>query len=151
MSAEHLELPPAACPNGGVCMTHTPRLEEVEKNVERHDAALNRIGTDLDTVKKDVHEIRITLREKDQMMSFLRTVFLALLGCFASGVIAIIIQIGATVWWAGQLNTTMIINGKSISDHEIRLRSEEMDSAARRANSPNYRSQNGNGNGQSQP
>lgn len=133
MSEQRLHVPPEACPNDGVCMSIQPTLDAHEEQLSRHDKALGRIGTDLDQVKKDVHEIRITLREKDQMMHFLRTVFLALLAVFFSGVIAVIGQIGVTVWWAGQLNTTITLNQHSISDHESRIRSEEMESAARKS------------------
>jgi len=132
-----LNMPPEACPNGGVCLMIQPQIDEHADKLHRHEKALERIGSDLDTVKKDVHEIRVTLREKDQMMNFLRTVFLALLGIFASGVIGIVVQVGATVWWAGQLNSTIAANQLAINDHEQRLRSEELDSAARR-HTPSY-------------
>lgn len=90
--------------------------------MDRHDAGLNRIGSDLDQVKKDVHEIRVTLRERDQMMAFLRTVFLALLGVFLASGLGVVTQIGVTVYWAGQLNTTVNSLTTTVSDHEARLR-----------------------------
>ncbi len=129
-----LHTPPADCPNDGVCVLTQPQLAEHSDKINRHEKALERIGEDMEQVKKDVHEIRVTLREKDQMMNFLRTVFLSLLGVFATGVFGVFIQISATVWWASQLNTTMESSQRTLTDLETRMRSEELDSAARRVN-----------------
>jgi hypothetical protein len=121
--SEQLKMPPAACPNDGACLTILPRLEEGDRRMNNHDAALNRIGTDLDAVKKDVHSINITLRERENIISFLRTIFLSLLGVG-------LVQVCATIWWASQLNSTVQRNTQVISDHEMRIRQEERDSAS---------------------
>lgn len=99
-------------------MTLEPRINEVEKDLERHDKALGRIGTDLDTVKRDIHEIRVVLRERDNTVSFLKTVFIAIL---AVG----ILQFSATVWWAATVTSQLETMGEKVLDHETRIRIEE--------------------------
>jgi hypothetical protein len=120
-----MHLPPENCPNDGVCVTLPTRIYALEEAQGRHDAALERIGRDLDTVKKEVHEIRITIRERDGQAQFLRTVFLTLLGLFVSGVIAMLAQIGVTVYYAGRMTAKLDYMVLMVEDHEARLRIEE--------------------------
>lgn len=101
------------------------RVHQLEENHSRHDAALGRIGSAVDHVQGEVHEIRVTLRERDKMQDFLKTVFLTLLGCFAGSLLAIIVQIGTTVYFAGRMSEKLDRMSLSIDDHEARLRIEE--------------------------
>lgn len=126
-----MNVPSSDCSNSGACVQIMPRLEEGDRRMNAHENALNRIGSDLDSLKKDLHEVRVTLRERDGMMNFLRTVFVTLLAVFASGVIAVIVQVGTTVWWAAQLNAAVESNQKTLADHELRLRTEEKESKAK--------------------
>jgi hypothetical protein len=120
-----MHLPPENCPNDGVCVTFPTRIHALEDARGRHDAALERIGRDLDTVKKEVHEIRVTIRERDGQAQFLRTVFLTLLGLFVSGVLAMIAQIGVTVYYAGKMAEKIDRMVLVVDDHEARIRAEE--------------------------
>jgi hypothetical protein len=97
----------------------------LEESRGRHDAALERIGNDLDQVKREVHEIRVTIRERDGQSQFLRTVFITLLGLFVSGVIAMLTQIGVTVYYAGRMASQLDHVVVMVEDHEARLRIQE--------------------------
>lgn len=94
------------------------RIDDADRELERHTKALERIGAGLDQQGKDLHEIRIMFRERDGTMNFIRNVFLGLL---AVG----ILQVGSTIWFAASLNTTVVWNTSIINDHELRLRSGE--------------------------
>jgi hypothetical protein len=120
-----MHLPPENCPNDGICVTLPTRIRVLEDSQGRHDAALERIGRDLDTVKKEVHEIRVTIRERDGQAQFFRTVFITLLGLFVSGVIAMLAQIGVTVYYAGRMAAKLDHVVQMVDDHEARLRIEE--------------------------
>jgi hypothetical protein len=120
-----MHLPPENCPNDGVCVTLPTRIYALEDAQGRQDAALERIGKDLDQVKREVHEIRVTIRERDGQAQFLRTVFLTLLGMFVSGVIAMLAQIGVTVYYAGKMAEKIDRMVLVVDDHEARIRAEE--------------------------
>lgn len=113
-----LNPPSPDCPNSGVCITMLGRIDDADRELERHTKALERIGAGLDQQGKDLHEIRIMFRERDGTMNFIRNVFLGLL---AVG----ILQVGSTIWFAASLNTTVVWNTSIINDHELRLRSGE--------------------------
>jgi ferric-dicitrate binding protein FerR (iron transport regulator) len=115
--SEHARInrPPDDCPNGGVCATMLPRLENVEEQDERHSAALERIGGAMDQLQKEVHEIRVTLRERDKLGGFLQTAFMSILG-------VLIIQIVTGIWWASTITGQMQAASSAIIDHELRLR-----------------------------
>lgn len=120
--SQEFALPPEGCPNSGACLTIIPRLEEGEARMNNHDAALNRIGTDLDVVKKEVHEIRIVLRERDTSMAFLRTVFLSILGVG-------LVQVASTLWWAATLTNKVEALIANSQDWETRMRASERERA----------------------
>ena len=90
--------------------------------MNNHDAALNRIGTDLDVVKKEVHEIRIVLRERDTSMAFLRAVFLSIL---AVG----LVEVASTLWWAATLTNKVEALIANSQDWETRMRASERERA----------------------
>jgi hypothetical protein len=120
-----LELPPEACPNGGVCITLGPR-------VDQHDIALASVAKDIGTLKADVHEIKITLRERDNLMGFLKTVFLSLLSIFFVGLMGICGQVVMTARWMAQTDMQFanLLEAEAdlkqiVSDHEERIRFEE--------------------------
>jgi hypothetical protein len=96
----------------------TTRLEEAEKEIDRHDKTLEQINTGLIQAGKDVHEIRIMFRERDNTMSFLRNVFLALLGIG-------LVQVASSIWFSSALNATVSRNTGVIADIEARLRANE--------------------------
>ena len=96
-------------------MTIKPILDEHQREIDRHDKALTRIGAAVDATQKDVHEIRVMIRERDGIMNFLKTVFIALCGIG-------LLQVGSTIWFASSLNTTVTANQSIISDHEARVR-----------------------------
>jgi hypothetical protein len=120
-----MHMPPENCPNDVISESLPARIRVLEDSQGRHDAALERIGRDLDTVKKEVHEIRVTMRERDGQAQFLRTVFLTLLGLFVSGVIAMLAQIGVTVYYAGRMAAKLDHVILMVEDHEARIRAEE--------------------------
>ena len=117
-----IHTPPAGCPNDGICSVVVPRLEEGEKRLDNHDAALNRIGVDLDQVKREVHEIRVVLRERDGSMNFLRTVFLSILGVG-------LVQVASTLWWAATLTNKVEALIANSQDWETRMRASERERA----------------------
>jgi hypothetical protein len=127
--SEHtrLQKPPQSCPNDGICANIIPRIEECEDRENRHEKALERMGAILDTVQKEVHEIRVVLRERDKTQDFLRTVFLTLLGCFGAGSIAVVIQVFITVHYFGSMTEKIERVVRIVDDHEVRLRSNERD------------------------
>ena len=129
MAGLNLSAPPANCPNEGICLTVTPRLDETDKTLARHDAALTRIGSNLEEVKFDLADIRITLRERDQIMGFIKTVFTAIL-------FGLLVQIGTTVWWAGRLQSSVETLEKVALDHEARIRLDEKHVNAATAGKP---------------
>jgi hypothetical protein len=117
-----MHMPPPGCPNEGVCLTLGPR-------VDQHEAALSSLGTDIGALKRDVHEIKVTLRERDNLMGFLKTVFVALLSIFFLGLSAVVGQVVMTARWMAQTdmkfeaiaNSTHDIEA-DVADHEQRLR-----------------------------
>ena len=113
-----LAMPPSDCPNNGLCITMKTRLDEAEKEIERHDKTLEQINTGLIQAGKDIHEIRIMFRERDNTMAFLRNVFLALLGVG-------LVQVASSIWFSSALNTTVSRNTGVIADIEARLRANE--------------------------
>jgi hypothetical protein len=113
-----LKMPPADCPNDGLCVKIVGRVHEAEKDIERHGAALTRIGTDLDGVKRELHGINVMLRERDSTMGFLKTVFVSIL---AVGTL----QLAASVWWAATITATTEQAIEHVSDLEMRMRARE--------------------------
>ena len=120
-----LQRPPSDCPNDGLCFTLQPRVENVEDG-------LGVVNKDLSALRQDVHEIKITLRERDNLMGFLKTVFVALLGIFVMGLIGTFGQVVMTARWMAQTDmkfevmTTAAQELKSlVADHEVRLRDVE--------------------------
>ena len=97
---------------------HIARLDQHERELGRHAKALERIGTHLDVMGKEVHEVRVTLREKDETTKFLKSIFSAIL-------VAVVLQLAGTVWWAAQLDSAVRVLTTAVSDHEARLRMEE--------------------------
>lgn len=94
------------------------RLKEHDRELDRHSKALQRIGETLDSLQKETHEIRVTLRERDETTRFLKATFNAIL-------IAVVLQLAGTVWWAAQIDAAVKTLTSEINDHESRLRTEE--------------------------
>lgn len=94
------------------------KVAEHGKELERHSKALNRIGESLDSLTRETHEIRITLRERDETTRFLKTSFNAIL-------LGILMQLAGTIWWAAKLDSAVETLSANISDHESRLRKGE--------------------------
>jgi hypothetical protein len=111
----HLRRPPNDCPNDGVCSSILPRLEECEDSNKEHSELLTKIGS-------EVHDIKVTLRERDRTHDFLRTVFLTLLGCFAGGALAMVVQVVVTVHYFGGMTEKLERVVRAVDDHEHRLR-----------------------------
>jgi hypothetical protein len=115
--SEHARInqPPQDCPNGGVCATMLPRLEQVEEQDEKHSEALGRISDTMGQLQKEVHEIRVVLRERDKLGTFLQTAFISILA-------VLLIQLATGIWWASTITHKMENAGIAILDHEVRLR-----------------------------
>jgi len=113
-----MELPPPACPNDGACIMIMPTLDDHARRLTEHDRSLEKIGEDVRSTKEEVHVIKVVLNERQNVIGFLRSVFLAIL---AVGVV----QVGATIWWASTLNATVTQLVQKVADHEVRLRSHE--------------------------
>lgn len=121
--AEHNELhyPPSDCPNQGVCLTLLPRVESLEDNklrherwLERHEKALERIGKEVEIVKLDIREFHMLIKT----LTFLRNLVLSLL---AIGVV----NVGTTIWFLSDLNSTVAQIAQKVIDYEARLRDLE--------------------------
>jgi phage shock protein A len=89
-----------------------------DKELERHSQSLRRIGDSLESLQRECHEIRVTLRERDQTTKFLKATFNSIL-------VAVVIQLAATVWWAAKMDAAVQAMTHTVSDHEERLRSQE--------------------------
>lgn len=112
------------CPKPGFCLDLEPRLERVEDASSRHEAMISKCAMTLDSVKSDVHAIRVEGTIRGGQADNLAKWFLSLI---AIG----LLQFGGTVWWASSLNTTVTTVVAQYADHEARLRLEERESAAR--------------------
>jgi hypothetical protein len=110
-----LERPPEECPNGGVCLEIPPRILRLEEAHARNDASIRAIQASLESVKRDTHEMRVTLRERDRNWTWVQSAFGALL-VFA------VVQIGTTIWFASQISAQVGQHERVIADHEERLR-----------------------------
>lgn len=97
---------------------HGHRIDHHDKELERHSSALSRIGDTLDHLQRETHEIRVTLRERDQTTKFLKATFNSIL-------LAVVIQLAATVWWAAKMDAAVQAMTHTVSDHEERLRHQE--------------------------
>lgn len=97
---------------------HGHRIDHHDKELERHSSALSRISDTLDSLQRETHEIRVTLRERDQTTRFLRASFNAIL-------VAVVMQLAGTVWWAAKMDAAVQAMTQTVSDHEERLRSQE--------------------------
>jgi hypothetical protein len=113
--SQHLQRPPAECPNGELCLTVHPRLESLEQAHKRNDASIREIRASVESMQRDLHEVRVTLRERDKNWTFIQSTFIALI--VAAGV-----QISTTIWFASQLSATVEQHGSILTDHEDRLR-----------------------------
>jgi hypothetical protein len=113
--SQHLQRPPAECPNGELCLTVHPRLESLEQAHKRNDASIREIRTNVETMQRDLHEVRVTLRERDKNWTFIQSTFVGLL--IAAG-----LQISTTIWFASRLSATVEQHASDIADHEERLR-----------------------------
>jgi len=123
--SQQLHMPPAACPNDGICMSLPAKIESLEASDRRHEGSMSELSGDLNTLKKDVHEIKITLRERDKMQEFLKTVFVGMLICFVGGMLGILGQVGLTVYYSGGVKMQLDQVIASVVDHEQRIRTEE--------------------------
>jgi hypothetical protein len=115
--------PPEQCPNDGICLSLGPR-------VDLHETTLNTVVNDMGSLKKDVHEIKITLRERDNLMGFLKAVFISLLSISFLGLMTVGGQIVMTARWMAQtdmrftfMERTHADTEQTVADHEARLRS----------------------------
>jgi hypothetical protein len=115
MSQHQPVRPPPDCPNEGLCISVHPRLESLEQAHGRNDASIRDIRANVDTMQRDLHEVRVTLRERDKNWAFIQSTFIALI--VAAGV-----QISTTIWFASQLSATVEQHGRVLTDHEDRLR-----------------------------
>lgn len=97
---------------------HGHRIDHHDKELERHSTALQRIGDTLEHLQRETHEIRVTLRERDQTTRFLRASFNAIL-------VAVVMQLAGTVWWAAKMDAAVLAMTHTVSDHEERLRDQE--------------------------
>jgi uncharacterized protein YukE len=97
---------------------HGHRIDHHDKELERHSSALSRISDTLDSLQRETHEIRVTLRERDQTTRFLRASFNAIL-------VAVVMQLAGTVWWAAKMDAAVQAMTHTVSDHEDRLRHQE--------------------------
>jgi uncharacterized protein YukE len=97
---------------------HGHRIDHHDKELERHSSALSRISDTLDSLQRETHEIRVTLRERDQTTRFLRASFNAIL-------VAVVMQLAGTVWWAAKMEAAVQVMTHAVSDHEDRLRHQE--------------------------
>jgi hypothetical protein len=115
--SEHFPLrrPPSDCPNDGVCSSLLPRLEDCEQANDQHAKGLSDIGQSIVSLREEVHEIKITLRERDKLGSFLQTAFMSILG-------VLVVQLFASIWWASSLTHKLESSMARIEDHELRLR-----------------------------
>lgn len=113
-----LKMPPDACPNDGVCLLVLPRLKEHETRLDKHDAALERIGKVLDATKIEVHDVNTTLSARDDTMKFFRNAFMSIL-------LVGLTQLAASIWWASNIDRVVAESANRLSDHEDRLRIEE--------------------------
>lgn len=100
-------------------------LSDIQSQIFRHDAALTRIGSDLDGVKTDLHEIRgevhetrIVLRERDHNSAWIK-------GVAASLVLLGVTNLGAGSWWASKTSTSVDQLSRQVNDIELRLRQAE--------------------------
>jgi hypothetical protein len=89
-----------------------------DKELERHSQSLRRIGDSLESLQRETHEIRVTLRERDQTTKFLKAVFNSIL-------VAVVLQLAGTVWWAAKMDAAVVAMTHTVSDHEDRLRFQE--------------------------
>jgi len=94
------------------------RIDHHDKELARHSGALSRISDSLDSLQRETHEIRVTLRERDQTTKFLKTVFNSIL-------VAVVLQLAGTVWWAAKMEAAVQVMTHAVSDHETRLRQQE--------------------------
>jgi hypothetical protein len=120
--SEHFPLrrPPAECPNDGVCSSLIPRLEDCEQANINHAKVVGEIGVSLGSLRDEVHEIKITLRERDKLGSFLQTAFMSILG-------VLVVQLFASIWWASSLTHKLETSMHKIEDHEARLRAHTLE------------------------
>lgn len=94
------------------------KVDEHGREIGRHSTALGRISESLDHLQRETHEIRITLRERDETTKFLKSIFSGIL-------VAVVLQLAGTVWWAAQLDVAVKTLTATVSDHEARLRTSE--------------------------
>lgn len=113
-----LKMPQDACPNDGVCLLVLPRLKEHESRLDKHDAALERIGKVIDATKTEVHDVNTTLSARDDTMKFFRNAFLSIL-------LVGLTQLAASIWWASNITRVVEEGTMRLADHESRLRIEE--------------------------
>jgi hypothetical protein len=72
----------------------------------------------LTLIGKEVHEIKVTLRERDKLGGFLQTAFVSILG-------AIGLQFVTSVWWASSVSNKLENSISVVADHEVRLREHQ--------------------------
>lgn len=113
-----LKMPPDECPNGGICLMVLPKIKEHQTRLDKHDAALERIGKVLDATKTEVHDVNTTLAARDDTMKFFRNAFLSIL-------LVGLTQLAASIWWASNINRVVEEGTLRLADHEDRLRIEE--------------------------
>lgn len=99
-------------------MTLAPRIQRCEEANAQNSHSLEKIGTDLDVVKREVHEIKVVLRERDKLGSFLQTAFVSILA-------GIGLQFVAAVWWASTITSKMESVGATLSEHRTQIQKHQ--------------------------
>jgi len=108
-------------------MSLPAKIETLEAADARHEKSMAELSSDMAAVKQDVHEIKVTLRERDKMQEFLKTVFVGMLICFVGGMLGILVQVGMTVYYAGGVKMQLDQVITAVADHEARIRQEEQE------------------------
>jgi hypothetical protein len=112
--SENLVMPPPECPNGGLCLVVLPRIEAAELRIKTIEETLETLHGQ----SSDIKGLQIIQKERDQVFDFIKKVFIAIL-------VAVVMQVGTTIWWAAKLQAAIDTAREVIGDHELRLRAEE--------------------------
>ncbi|MFZ4597829.1 MAG: hypothetical protein ACOYNN_04215 [Terrimicrobiaceae bacterium] len=114
----------AACPKPGSCLDLEARVDKLDDRTSRQEQVLNTLTASCQTMKTDLHAIRVEGTLRNQQADSLTKWFMSL-------IIVGLLQLCATVWWASNLNATVTMMVAKSTDIETRLRLEERESAAR--------------------
>lgn len=117
-SSDSFEMPPASCPNGGICIAIIPRLENIEQNVSKLEANCGTYTKEQEFQNIAIKSLQIIQQERDQVFDFIKKVFIAIL-------VAVVMQVGTTIWWAAKLQSAIDTAASLIDDHETRIRVNE--------------------------